>query len=115
MKGFCSRDQMAADYRNSDLFILPSWSETFGVVYIEAMAAGLPVIATRCGGPEDFVTEENGLLIPVGDRDELIRAMDQMWEDCARYDRAAIAENAVSRFSAEAIARQLTDIYNKLV
>ncbi len=115
MKGFCSRDQMAADYRNSDLFILPSWCETFGVVYIEAMAAGLPVIATRCGGPEDFVTEENGLLVPVGDRDELIRAMDQMWEDCARYDRAAIAEDATSRFSAEAIARQLTDIYNKLV
>ena len=40
-------------YEECDCFVLPSAGETFGVVYVEAMAAGLPVIATRCGGPED--------------------------------------------------------------
>lgn len=48
----------------ADAFVLASRRETFGVVYIEAMAAGLPVIATACGGPEDFVREEDGFLIP---------------------------------------------------
>lgn len=115
LEGLCSREKMAKIYHESDIFVLSSYSETFGVVYIEAMAAGLPVIATRCGGPEDFVTEKNGILIPVGDRDELVRAMERLWEDYARYDRAAIAEDAASRFSAEAIARQLTDIYSGLV
>ena len=50
-------------YEECDCFVLPSAGETFGVVYVEAMAAGLPVIATRCGGPEDFVNEDNGILI----------------------------------------------------
>ena len=53
--GKLSREEMLPKLSYSNVFVLPSNSETFGVVYIEAMALGLPVIATKCGGPEDFL------------------------------------------------------------
>jgi len=61
------RSDFAKELAKSDCFVLPSRSETFGIVYIEALATGTPVIATRCGGPEDFVNEENGMLVDVDD------------------------------------------------
>ncbi len=100
---------------HSDAFVLASRSETFGVAYIEAMACGLPVIATRCGGPEEFVTEKVGLLVPVDDADALAKAVDYMYEHHKEYDRQAIAEDCKARFSQEVIARQLTEIFEEVV
>ena len=50
-------------YRSLDLFVIPSQQEGFGIVGMEAMAAGVPVVSTRCGGPEDYVVDgQNGFL-----------------------------------------------------
>ena len=54
--------------------MLVSRSETFGVAYIEALSCGVPVIATRCGGPEGFVHTGNGILVPVDDEEALVGA-----------------------------------------
>ena len=91
--------------------MLASRSETFGVAYIEAMAAGLPVIATRCGGPEDFVTEENGILIPVDDESALTGAMERMMFRREDYDSAAISADIRRKFAPETIAARLTELY----
>ena len=61
--------------RHSNAFVLASRTETFGVVYIEALSQGLPVIATRCGGPESIVTSDNGLLVPIENIPELTKAL----------------------------------------
>uniref|UniRef100_UPI004055E665 glycosyltransferase family 4 protein n=1 Tax=Candidatus Electronema sp. TaxID=2698783 RepID=UPI004055E665 len=63
-----------------DVFILPSIFEGFGVALIEAMAAGLPVIATRCGGPDDFVDDSVGRIVKAGDADSLAQALQEMIE-----------------------------------
>ncbi len=114
-RGKVSRETMAETYRRSDAFVLASRMETFGVVYIEAMAAGLPVIATACGGPEDFVTEENGILIPAEDIDALTDAMERMIRERDRYDGAAISRSAREEFSPASIARKITDVYEELL
>ena len=75
LMGMQSRKVIADYLKECDCFVLASQTETFGVVYIEAMASGLPVIATKCGGPESFVNEENGVLIPVDNKDALVTAM----------------------------------------
>jgi glycosyltransferase involved in cell wall biosynthesis len=98
----------------SDVFVLASRSETFGVVYIEAMSCGLPVIATECGGPADFVTKQNGLLVPVDDVKGLTHCLEHMYTHYQEYDRQAIAKDCQARFSAEVIARQLTDIFEHI-
>ena len=108
-----SPQQINALLNESDAFVLASRSETFGVVFIEAMACGLPVIATRCGGPEEIIKERNGLLVPVGDSMELAKTMQTMVKDSTRYDRQFISNDCKARFSAEVIAKQLTTIFEQ--
>lgn len=109
------REELAAAYAAADCFVLASRSETFGLAYAEAMAAGLPVIATRCGGPEDFVNETNGLFVPVDDTAALTAAMCDMMHRRAKYDGAAIAEAVRRRFAPETVAAQLEEIYTALL
>lgn len=68
---------------NADLFVLSSVRESFGIVLVEAMACGVPVVATRCPyGPGEIITdEENGLLISVGDIDALVNAILRLLKD----------------------------------
>lgn len=113
--GYKTKPEIVQLLQNSDLFILPSQSETFGVAYIEALACGLPIIATDCGGPRDIVTEENGLLIPTEDVNALGNAILHMVNNIDKYDRKAIAEDCQVRFSPEVIAKQLTQIFEDTI
>lgn len=98
----------------SDVYIMASSSETFGVAAAEALACGVPVIATDCGGPRDFLTSSNGIIIPVNDVNKLADAMIYMIKHYKEYDRNEISKDFHKRFSAEAVANQLTDIFNKI-
>ncbi len=113
--GRLSRKEIAEIAKKCQAFVLASRSETFGVVYIEAMAAGLPVIATACGGPEDFVNDKNGILIPPNNVDELKGALLQMYNTYDTYNGAEISEECIRKFSPHSIATQLTDIYEDLL
>jgi len=73
--GALSRSETRRQMWSANALVLPSEFETFGVVLIEALATGIPVIATRCGGPEEIVTPAEGVLINRGDETELTRAM----------------------------------------
>lgn len=109
--GFRNRKEIAKLMQSSDAFVLASRAETFGVVYIEAMSAGLPVIATTCGGPEDFVDESNGILVPVNDVEALTDALIKIYKTANNYDRSNISRLTQQKFSPKTIASQLTDVY----
>ena len=113
--GYKSKEEIISFLSKSDVFVLPSRSETFGVVYVEAMALGLPVIATVCNGPEEFVTKTDGLLIPVDDVDALADAIKYMFEHYDQYDRKRIAEDCKDRFSPKVIAQQLTHVFEQTI
>ncbi len=104
------RREFAGRLADSDIFVLPSRSETFGLVYAEALAAGVPVVSTKCGGPEDFIDDSNGLLVNVDDADALAEAMGTMIDNPDKYDRSAISEACRKRFSPETISHQLKQV-----
>ncbi len=106
------RRDFAYALSQSDYFVLASRSETFGIVYAEALASGIPVIATECGGPEDFIDASNGLLVETDDINALADAMIYMSEHFNDYDRAGISLNAKNRFSSQSIAEQIAKWFN---
>lgn len=114
--GALDRKQVIQEMQSCDCFVLPSRYETFGVVYIEAMACGKPVIAVANGGPDDFVKPFNGFLIEP-DVKELVQAVYEMIGHLTQgnyYQDEKISNYIKSKFSYEAIAEQLEAIYNSI-
>ena len=110
-----SKEEIISILAKCHAFILSSRAETFGVACIEALSQGLPCIATSCGGPEEFVDDSNGLLIPVNDVAALATAMKAMHENYPHYDCASIAIDTRRRFGPQTIAKQLTDIFEDTI
>ena len=113
--GEICREKLRDVYKESDAFVLTSRSETFGVAYIEAMTTGMPVIATACGGPNDFVNEQNGYLIPVDNKQALVDALQKMRQDAYSFNTLEISELCVEKFSPENIGNALTDLYETII
>lgn len=113
--GHKSKQEIVALLQDSDIFVLPSQSETFGVAYIEALACGLPIIATDCGGPRDIVTNNNGLLVPINNQRALEQAIIQMSSNLHSYDKKAIAEDCQNRFSSDNVAKLITQILEQTI
>lgn len=98
-----------------DFFLLPSRDETFGVVVIEALACGLPVIATKCGGPDEIINDSNGILIQVEDIQGLAEAIKKMSAGLSSYNGQEIRENVRIDFGADTFCNKIQQIYSQLV
>jgi glycosyltransferase involved in cell wall biosynthesis len=111
--GALGRDDVRYHMRRANLFVLPSSYETFGVVLIEAMATGLPVVATSSGGPKEIVNEKVGRLVLPDNVSELANAMDEEyrlreWRLQQRFD---IAREAEERYSKHVVVEMLEHFY----
>ncbi len=97
----------------ANLFVLPSYAETFGVVLIEAMSTGLKVVSTRCGCTDKFVTSEVGLLVDSGDIDGLACALieSRMNKDLNRKKEKLIRQYIEDNFSEKIVSEQLLEVY----
>jgi glycosyltransferase involved in cell wall biosynthesis len=91
--------------------VVNSHVETFSVVTGEALALGKPVIATRCGGPQAFVNDTNGLLIPVGDTAALAQAMVRLSHMHAAYPPQQVRDSLLGDFSPAAVGRAFSNVY----
>jgi glycosyltransferase involved in cell wall biosynthesis len=96
--GAAHGEALAAAYDAADVFVLPSWYEGYGMAVAEAVASGLPVVATRTGAAGDLVDHRSGILVEPGDLDALTAALDRVIGDEAC--RAALAAGAAARAAA---------------
>jgi glycosyltransferase involved in cell wall biosynthesis len=100
-----------------DIFVLPSLNEGMGRVLVEAMSAGLPIVASRVGGIPDLVTHgENGLLVPPADACALERAISDLLNDeDRRKHMGEIGKRICRPYSVEAMVEKIDDLYCRLV
>ena len=108
--GALPANRVRAEMEAADVFALASNNETFGVVVIEALACGLPVVSTASGGPDHLIHRDNGVLVPCGDAPALRDALREMRGRAARYDRRVIRAEVVQRYGPDAFARQFAAI-----
>ena len=101
------RDQMQA----CDVFVLPSLGETFGVVLGEAMACGKPVLSTLCGGPQDVVTPETGILVPPANAPALAHAMAGFLKRQFLFHPQVIRASVTERFGAASFLKKIEQFY----
>ena len=109
-------DAMPAVYNSLDLLALTSRSEGFSLVTVEAMACGLPVIATKCGGPEEILTDGwDGLMVGVGDDRALAEAVARVAADSTlRVELGERArQTAESQFSLDTMLRKYEELYSE--
>lgn len=112
--GLKTKAEVAEFMRRAHLFVLPSLCETFSAPAIEALASGIPVLATRCGGPEEFITKEVGCLVPPGDRNSLCEGLDYMLNNLRLYSSKQISQYAIEHFSPEVVGAKLHAVYHSL-
>ncbi|OFV81375.1 MAG: hypothetical protein A2Y78_10570 [Acidobacteria bacterium RBG_13_68_16] len=111
-------EDVLALMRRMAVLVLPSLTEAFPVVLLEAMSLGVPVIATDVAGvPEIITDEETGLLVPPGDVDALTRATDRLL--CDPNLAASLAErgraSVTSRFTKEKMLAEIRELYSELL
>ena len=109
--GFISDDELPSYYASADLFILPTLYEGFGLVYIDALCFGLPIVTTENGGSLDIVNKDNGILVPPKDPiklgETIIEALNKKW-DSDKIKRGA------EKYRWEGIVEEYNRLYKKL-
>jgi glycosyltransferase involved in cell wall biosynthesis len=112
--GALSREEVSLEMKKCDVFALPSEHETFGVVYIEALACGKPVIGADNGGAEDIIDEENGIMVKKKDVEDLAKALRRIKDNYAIYDKNKISEKAIFSYSEKVLVENLKGVYKKV-
>jgi glycogen synthase len=111
--GFFAHERLPAALAHADLLVLPSLYEELGTVLLEAMWAGLPIVASRTGGIPDVIEDGvNGLLVPPGEPEALARAIDRVLADRALAYR--LREGARARgkdYDWEVLAGRVLQVY----
>lgn len=105
------RDQMA----RADFLIISSETETFGVVGIEALSMGLPVLATACGGPSDFIQHRSMGELVGNTTEDLAIGLQRIVDRLGEFDSAAIRQYAIDNFDYARVGRRLALAYQALL
>jgi len=113
-----SRADLPEAYRSATVCVVPSLWEGFGYVAAEAMACGVPVVASRVGGLAEIIEDgRSGILFETENADELAGAVLNLIQDRERRERMAIAarQRVVDEFSSQSIAQQMASVYREVI
>jgi glycosyltransferase involved in cell wall biosynthesis len=113
-----SAQELVDLYQRACVFVLSSDEEGLGIVLLEAMACGVPVVATRCGGPDGFVSDgENGCLVGLRDSAAMAERLGRLLEDPNLNRRMGVAARRTieRRFSQEVTGRAFVNVWDRLL
>ncbi len=109
-----TKEEIADILREHNIFVIASEKETFCIPGIEALASGMPVVATKCLGPEEYITEECGKLVLVGDINGMKEAIMEVYQNIDKYDIKRLREIA-DKYSKEEVIKKALAIYEEML
>jgi len=113
--GIIPYEKVAENMRKSDSLLMFSRYENLPCVILEALCCGLSVISTDVGGIREVINEENGILIPSEDEEELLKAMEFMITNMHQFNRKKIAINAKNKYNYNKVGQQFNEIYSQVI
>jgi glycosyltransferase involved in cell wall biosynthesis len=111
--GRLDRSSVRDVLRAAHAFVLPSHHETFSVALLEAMATGLPVVATASGGPQDLITPDTGLLVPPDDADALANALQRLRRSWSSFGSDTIRSYVRDQYGPTAFVDRTRSLYRQ--
>ena len=105
------KEEVAKIIAKNDIYVISSDIETFAIGGIEALACGIPVVSTKCLGPETYLTEDAGAFCEVSDPKSMAKAIIKVSK--TKYDPKKLI-NIAQKFSSEEIAKQAVNMYNEI-
>ena len=105
------RDKIAALHQKSAVFVSTSIDEPYGVALREAMLCGVPVISTRSGGPEDTIREDIGVLVEIGDIENIAVNLQAIYEGNLSFNPKQLRDYVISQSSCKAFLRRMEEFY----
>jgi glycosyltransferase involved in cell wall biosynthesis len=115
LTGRLDREKMRMYYSQMDLFVLPSHKETFGVVIIEALSSGKPVVSTKCGGPEDIISADFLGILCDSNIDSMLNAIKSVYANKDDYDPKKIHAFILNNFDQKQISKNLIELYKNSI
>jgi D-inositol-3-phosphate glycosyltransferase len=112
-----SAEELIRLYQKASIFALSSAEEGFGVVVLEAMACGIPVVSTRSGGPDDIIIDgDNGYLVPLNDAPAMAERIQQLSADAHLNRRVGTRARATveKRYAYEVARRPFLEVWDRL-
>ena len=114
LTGYVESKSLSMYYQQASCYVMNSNFETFSISTLEALLSGVPVISTKCKGPESFVNDSNGLLIDVGNTGQLESAMEYMLTHYRDYEPEKIRASIPAEMTVD-IGVAFTDIYDDIL
>ena len=112
--GFIPRSSVIEQLKKSDFLVIASSYETFGMTCIEAMAYGIPVLSTKCGGPETIINPSVGILCEKDDINSLSQALQQAFDQKENFSPQTIQQHFKTYYSEESAWRNMREIYDSI-
>lgn len=113
--GYRSRDEIKMILNQTDLYLHTSKAETFGIVLIEAMSMGVPVVSTKSGGPEYFITKEIGLVVEYNTSNAIAETIKFIIKNREDFKSDKIRQYVLNNFSDEKVSISIEEIYKKVI
>jgi glycosyltransferase involved in cell wall biosynthesis len=111
--GYMSKSDIAKALREAHIFVFPSLAENLPCALLEAMASGLPAVATRVGGIPEIIDDRGGLVVEPGSATALAAALDELLATHREYRPRDLHQLAANRYGHESVAEQWTAVYDK--
>ena len=108
--GYKTIEELNVEYNKSDVFVSSSREEPFGVVIIEAMSCGLPIVATNCAGPIDIVNKDIGYLAEIEDIEDLYIKMRKMYDNYLNFNAETIRQTTINNYSYKIVINKIEKI-----